>query len=117
MTTNLQSNALFTDLDEAGMESITGGAISSAFLNRWAARVTAGTPNLGRISQRLVNEFYRGGLTTASVTTWSAGTTEANRAAWKAAAPLVSNYLGSGAAIAGLTPAATTAVRAYLALF
>ncbi|NJL89499.1 MAG: hypothetical protein HC916_06615 [Coleofasciculaceae cyanobacterium SM2_1_6] len=117
MTTNLQSHTLFTDLDEAGMESITGGVITSLFLDRWAARVIAGTPNLGRISQRLVSEFYRGGLTTASVTNWSAGTSAANRAAWKTAAPLVSNFLGSGAPIAGLTPAATTAVRAYLALF
>jgi hypothetical protein len=117
MTNNLQLNNLFTDLDEAGMESTTGGRVTNRFLNRWAARVIAGNPNLGRISQRFVNESYLGNLKSARVTNWSASTTNANKAAWKAAAPLVSGYLDSGAPIAGLTSAATTSVRSFLTLF
>lgn len=117
MTTNLQPNALFTDLDETAMETTTGGRVTNRFLNRWAARVIAGTPNLGRISQRFVNEFYLGNLRAVRVTNWSATTTDANKAAWKTAAPLVSSYLDSGAPIAGLTSAATTSVRSFLTLF
>jgi hypothetical protein len=115
MTTQLDN--LFVELSEAEMATTSGGLITSTFLDRWAARVRAGNPNLARISQRLVNEFYRGGLTPASISTWSAATSADNRAAWKTAAPLVSNFLNSTGSLAGATPAAVSAVRSYLNQF
>lgn len=119
MTTNnfSETSTLFMELSDADMAATTGGTVSTTFLNRWAARVRNGNPDLGRISQRLVNEFYKGGLTPASVSTWSATATAADKSAWKTAAPLVSTYLTSGAAIAGATTGAVSAVRTYLGLF
>lgn len=113
----MTTNNLFVELTESEMETTTGGVVSGTFLNRWAARVRNGNPNLGRISQRLVNEFYKGGLTSASVSSWSATATTADKSAWKTAAPLVSAYLTSGAPIAGATSAAVAGVRTYLGLF
>jgi len=115
--TNNNLDGLFVELTESDMAATAGGAVTATFLNRWAARVRNGNPNLGRISQRLVNEFYKGGLTSSSVTNWSATATTDDKAAWKAAAPLVSSYLTSGNAIAGATSAAVSAVRSYLTLF
>ncbi len=112
-----ETSTLFMELSDADMAATTGGTVSTTFLNRWAARVRNGNPDLGRISQRLVNEFYKGGLTPASVSTWSATASAADKSAWKTAAPLVSSYLTSGAAIAGSTTAAVSGVRTYLGLF
>ncbi len=119
MTTSnsFESNNFFVELTESEMATTTGGTVSSTFLNRWAARVRNGNPNLGRISQRLVNEFYKSGLTSTTVSTWSATATAADKSAWKTAAPLVSTYLTSGVPIAGATPAAVAGVRTYLGLF
>jgi len=114
---NNNLDGLFVELQESEMAATTGGVVTTTFLNRWAARVRNGNPNLGRISQRLVNEFYRGGLTSTSVSTWSAGASANDRAAWKTAAPLVSNFLTSGAPIVGATTAAVSGVRTYLNLF
>ena len=115
--TNNNLDGLFVELTESAMAATAGGAITTTFLNRWAARVRNGNPNLGRISQRLVNEFYKGGLTSSSVSNWSATAAANDKAAWKTAAPLVSSFLTSGNPIAGATPAAISAVQSYLTLF
>ena len=114
--TNDNLDSLFVDLSEPEMASATGG-VSRKFLNRWARRTIAGTPNLPRISQRLVNSYHKGTLTVSSQQTWAATTKTANKDAWKIAAPLVSSTLTSGVPIAGATSEAIVAVRAYLALF
>ncbi len=114
--TNNNLDSLFVELNASEMATTTGG-VSRRFLNRWARRTIAGTPNLPRISQRLVNAYHKGTLTASSQQTWAANAPAANKAAWKVAAPLVSNTLTSSTLIAGATPDAVSAVRGYLTLF
>lgn len=114
--TNNNFDGFFVELSDTEMATTTGG-VSRKFLNRWARRTIAGTPNLPRIAQRLVNSYYRGTLTVSSQQTWATTTKTANKDAWKVAAPLVSATLTSGVPIAGATPDAVGAVRSYLALF
>jgi hypothetical protein len=115
MTIHTDLSHLFVDLDESAMESASGG-ISNVFLDRWATKFVAGNANLARVSQRLVNAYYQGALTVSSATNWSATTTVGNRVTWNFAAPIVSNYVASGAPIAGATPQAINAVQSYLLL-
>ncbi|NJL89538.1 MAG: hypothetical protein HC916_06840 [Coleofasciculaceae cyanobacterium SM2_1_6] len=115
MTIHTDLSHLFVDLDESAMESASGG-VSNVFLDRWAAKFVAGNANLARVSQRLVNAYYQGALTVTSVTNWSATTAVGNRVTWNFAAPIVSNYVASGAPIAGATAPAINAVQSYLLL-
>lgn len=112
----MTTNNLFVELSESDMAATTGGVISAIFLNRWAARARNGNPNFARISQRLVNEFYKSGLTPTSASSWLATASDADKTALKNLSPLVSTFLSSNAAIAGATPAAISAVRSYLGL-
>lgn len=114
--TNNNLDGFFVELSDTEMATATGG-VSRRFLNRWARRTIAGTPNLPRIAQGLVNRYYKGTLTVSSQQTWAATTKTANKDAWKVAAPLVSSTLTSGIPIAGATPDAISAVRSYLVLF
>jgi len=115
--TNKNLDRLFLELSEADMANTSGGAVSATFLNRWAARSQNGNlPNFNRISQRLVNEFHRGGLTSASAITWLLGASANDKAAWEFITSAISPSFGSGP-IAGATPAAVAGVRNYLTVF
>jgi hypothetical protein len=108
---------LFVELSELEMAATTGGAISATFLNRLRAKAIAGNPNISRISQRLVNEFHKGGLTAASASSWVATVPISDMIAiQKGIVPLVRNYLASGGAIAGATPSTVLAIDTYLSL-
>lgn len=113
---NNNLDGFFVELSEAEMATSTGG-VSRRFLNRWARRTIAGTPNLPRIAQGLVNRYYKGTLTASSQQSWAANATTANKDAWKVAAPLVSSTLNSGIPIAGATSASVGAVQSFLTLF
>ena len=113
--TNNNLDSLFTELNTSEMATTTGG-VSQVFLNRWAKRTIAGTPNLPRIAQRLVNIYHKGTLTASSKQTWAANATDADKAAWKRAAPLVSSTLTS-VPIAGATSSSIGAVQSFLTLF
>jgi len=113
--TNNNLDSLFTELNTSEMATTTGG-VSRRFLNRWAGRTIAGTPNLPRIAQRLVNSYYKGNLTASSQQRWAANASDANKAAWKLAAPLVNVALTS-VPIAGVNSASVGAVRSFLTLF
>ncbi len=117
-TLSTQENLnFFVELSEPEMAATTGGAISTTFLNRLSTKAKSGNINVSRISQRLVNEFHKGGLTAASAASWAA-TVPINDiiAIQKNIVPLVRNYLASGGAIAGANPSAVAAIDAYLNL-
>ncbi len=103
---------LFTDLDEAAMAATTGGT-NTAFLDRWAARTLAGTPNLDRIVQRIIKDYEKGTLNSRAIINWFATTSPANVNAWKSLAPAALNYLNSRGAT-GLNPAALAAAQNFL---
>jgi hypothetical protein len=103
---------LFTNLDEATMAATTGGT-NTMFLDRWAARTLAGTPNINRIVRRIINDYERGTLNSNAVINWFTTTSPVKVNAWKSLAPTALNYLNSGGA-AGLNPAAITAAQNFL---
>jgi hypothetical protein len=113
MTINSNHNHLFTDLDESEMAATTGGT-NAAFLDRWAARAIKGNPNIGRIVQRVVNDYETRALNTTNVAKWFATTSPANAAAWRSLAPAALNYINSGGAVAVKNPATLAAARSFL---
>ncbi|NJL90555.1 MAG: hypothetical protein HC916_12765 [Coleofasciculaceae cyanobacterium SM2_1_6] len=103
---------LFIDLDAAAMAATTGGT-NTVFLDRWAARTLAGTPNIGRIVQRVINDYEKGTLNSNAIINWFTTTSPAKVNAWKSLAPAALNYLNSGGAT-GLNPAALAAAQNFL---
>ncbi len=103
---------LYTDLDASEMGAITGG-INSIFLDRWAARTIAGTPNIARIVQRVINDSQKGALNSSLIGNWIATTSTANIGAWRSLAPIALNYLNSGAA-AGIAPTTLATAQNFL---